>query len=142
MGKPKSRPPPVCPYCDKVAKFHQTSEAFYRGIDYGPVWACIPCGAWVGCHKTGTGTTPLGRLANAELRQAKIAAHAAFDPLWRRKMAKQGASQGDARRAGYRWLSEQLGIEAAATHIGMFDAETCRRVVALCAPFNKGNPNG
>ena len=135
MPKHKATKPPVCDYCDKVARFHQHSDGFYNGTDYGPVWACTPCGAWVGCHKTGTGTTPLGRLANKELRQAKIRAHAAFDPLWRGKMKRDDCPQHEARQAGYRWLSKQLGIEPADTHIGMFDVETCNRVVAICTPY-------
>lgn len=70
--------PPICPYCERPAEFLASSARVYHGRDYGPVWACLPCAAWVGCHK-GT-TQPLGRLANAELRKAKMAAHAAFDP--------------------------------------------------------------
>lgn len=41
---------------------------------------CAPCQAWVGCYRDGT---PLGRLANAGLHRNKMAAHAAFDPLWK-----------------------------------------------------------
>lgn len=68
------------------------------------------------------GTLPLGRLANAELRQAKRAAHAAFDPLWQsRRMS---------RRSAYAWLAQQLGIAVEDCHIGMFDTESCQRVIA------------
>ena len=123
---------PVCPYCDRKAEFHKSSAKFYRGHDYGPVWACVPCGAWVGCHK-GT-RRPLGRLADAELRRAKIAAHAAFDRLWKLKMKREGCSKNEARSAGYRWLSKQLGISPRETHIGMFHVEQCLRVVEVCRP--------
>jgi hypothetical protein len=84
----------------------------------------------VGCHP-GT-TRALGRLANADLRAAKQAAHAAFDPLWRRKMEREQISRSKARGAGYRWLADQLGIECKRCHIGMMSADECRRVVEVC----------
>jgi hypothetical protein len=71
-------------------------------------------------------------LADAELRAAKSAAHAAFDPLWKSKAAREGISKSKARGKGYRWLAEQLGIDAKDCHIGMMDAPTCRRVVRVC----------
>ena len=82
-------------------------------------YLCRPCDAYVGCHP-GT-TEPLGRLANAELRKAKQAAHAAFDPKWKGGDMK--------RKEAYAWLATQLGIDFNDCHIGMFDVETCRRVV-------------
>jgi hypothetical protein len=105
------------------------------------VYLCRRCDAWVGVHK-GT-DKPLGRLANKELRDWKKKAHAAFDPLWQAKLSKRRRERGEnykkvwARGSGYRWLSEQLGIERKLCHIGMFDVETCRRVVEVCAPFTR-----
>ena len=104
--------------------------------DYGPVWLCLECGAYVGCHP-GT-EKPLGRTANAELRAAKIKAHAAFDRLWKAKMNRDGISKGAARRAGYGWLSEQLGLPKEKTHIALFDVDTCQRVEEICRPYLKG----
>ena len=98
--------------------------------DYGPMWVCTPCGAWCGCHP-GT-EKALGGLANAELRAAKIAAHAAFDPLWRAKMEKEDCSKSHARKSGYHWLSQQLGIPYKKTHIGYMNLDECRRVVEIC----------
>jgi hypothetical protein len=66
--------------------------------------------------------TPLGDLANAPLREARMAAHAAFDPLWKTGQKRRGSA--------YAWLAEQLGIDRRDTHIGMFDEATCARVVA------------
>ena len=37
------------------------------------------------------------------------------------------------RAEAYRWLAGRLGIEKDECHVGLFDAETCRRVVELCA---------
>ena len=98
-------------------------------MDYGAVWECRPCEAWVGCHPQGT---PLGRLADKALRQAKMAAHAAFDPFWKAKMRRDGWPQKRARNAGYEWLAGQMGIAREDCHIGMFDEAQCRRVVEIC----------
>lgn len=121
----------TCRYCQQPAAllyFGQAGYPYQR--DYGPVWICIPCQAWVGCHP-GT-TKPLGGLANAELREWKIKAHAAFDPLWQGKIRRDGCSKGKARRAGYKWLSEQLGIPYKQTHIGYMNLDECKRVVEIC----------
>lgn len=127
--------PPVCPYCSAEAVHHETSDHIY-GRNYGPVWMCAPCGAWVGCH--GVSKRPLGRLANAALRKAKQQAHAAFDPLWQAKMRRQGCGKHEARSKGYAWLSQQMGLPPADTHIAMFDEAQCAQVVAICAAVRKG----
>ena len=120
---------PICPYCQRVSEYVDSAVVYSRS--YGMIYLCRSCRAWVGVHK-GT-DRPLGRLADAELRDAKKAAHAAFDPLWKRKM-RTGVAKNKARGAGYRWLAEQLDIPYSQCHIGMFDANTCRRVVDICTP--------
>lgn len=98
-------------------------------------WRCAVCGAYVGCHD---GTfKPKGSPCGPETRTARIAAHAAFDPLWRRKIEKDGVPQHEARGSAYRWLAAQLGIAGDDCHIGMFDAATARRVVEVCAPYQR-----
>lgn len=130
----------TCRYCLlPAALLRLGDEGYPYRRDYGPTWTCAPCGAHVGCHP-GT-ENALGGLANAELRAAKQAAHAAFDPLWRRKAAKEKCGIGKARRAGYRWLSEQLGIPGKLTHIGEFDLDQCRKVVEVCSNFNSKEPS-
>lgn len=76
------------------------------------------------------GNTPKGRLANAELRHWKIAAHAAFDPIW-----KYGKFKGK-RNAAYSWLSEQMNLPREKTHIGMFDISDCKKVIEICKKEN------
>lgn len=110
-----------CPYCGQAAVFVDSSEV-YHGRSYGMIYLCRPCEAWVGVHK-GT-DRPLGRLANRDLRQAKMAAHAAFDPFW-----KNGVM---VRSTAYRWLAEKLEIDPQDCHIGMFDEAQCWRVVSVC----------
>lgn len=94
-----------------------------RDLAFKKFYLCLPCKAYVGCHPNST--TALGRLANAELRAAKMRAHAAFDPIW-----KEGIKN---RKSAYGWLHAKLGIEKHLCHIGMFDVETCEKVVAACA---------
>jgi len=92
-------------------------------------WRC-KCGAYVGTHK-GT-ITALGKPAGEATRKARIEAHAAFDPLWRKRMALSGLTQKTARGRGYKWLAAQLGIDRKACHIGDMTAEMARRVVEVC----------
>lgn len=123
--KANSRPVDLlvsCPYCEDRAEYISSSKEVY-GRDYGPLYICKRCSAWVGCHK-GT-RKPLGRLADAELIAAKMAAHRAFDPKWRNGKLR--------RKEAYSWLADQLGIDTKACHIGMFDISLCRRVVEICS---------
>lgn len=112
-----------CDYCGNDARLTDGREVYPHRPDLfaKAFYVCTPCDARVGCHP-GT-TNALGRLANAELRAAKQSAHAAFDPLWRSGPLK--------RKDAYYRLSKALGIPFGDCHIGMFDVETCRRVVAL-----------
>lgn len=58
------------------------------------------------------------------LAAARMAAHAAFDPMWR--------SGEMSRSAAYRWLAQQLNLSKEECHMLQFDIETCRRVKQLC----------
>lgn len=128
--------PKHCRYCQNEAPLLRFGDAGYPyQRDYGPTYVCTPCGAWVGCHR-GT-TKALGGLANAELRQAKIDAHAAFGPLWQRKIARDKCNKGHARRAGYKWLAAQLGLPVSKTHIGYMNLEECQKVVEVCKAVSK-----
>lgn len=114
----------VCDYCGQEA-VKETGEQVYphRPDLYSKTfYSCHPCGARIGCHP-GT-DQPLGRLANAQLRSAKMAAHSAFDPIWKSREMR--------RSEAYAWLSSELGIEKKDTHIGMFDVDMCLRVIEAC----------
>jgi hypothetical protein len=122
----------ICPYCSAPAVYVDSSEVYARS--YGMIYLCRPCKAWVGVHK-GT-DKPLGRLANKELREWKMRAHAAFDPLWQKKLRKCGPrGKKSARKSGYHWLAAELGIPVKECHIGMMDVEQCKRVVEICSPY-------
>lgn len=113
----------VCPYCKADAELINSAEIY--GRSYGMMWICRPCDAYVGCHKNSKNNMPLGRLANAELREAKKAAHVAFDTLWK------GQGFG-ARRAAYAWLARTLSIHPQKCHIGMMDVDMCDKVIEVC----------
>ena len=137
MVKPVS--PPICPYCggDAVLVAGSVIYGDRRDQDLAEkkFWYCAGDQAWVGCHaKT---EKPLGRLADSELRAAKQAAHAVFDPLWQARQRVSGLEKFRARGRGYKWLAEQMGIPTKLCHIGMFDIEQCRRVVEICTPFTR-----
>lgn len=114
-----------CPYCNIPAHLKNGSYVYPHRPDLFKkmFYVCFQCKAYVGCHP-GT-DKPLGRLANAELRKAKQAAHAAFDPMWREKKMK--------RQNAYAWLADKLNINRNECHIGMMDEQTCRKVVEICS---------
>jgi len=120
--------PVLCPYCGAEAILVDSAEV-YNGRSFGLIYLCRPCQAWVGVHK-GT-ERPLGRLANKELREWKMRAHAAFDPMWKPASADP-PTRGQNRTAAYHWLAKQLGVLPEACHIGWFDVDQCRRVVEIC----------
>lgn len=129
-----------CDYCGRQAELVAGDVIYPHRPDLFEkrFWRCVPCDAFVGCHAPGNGygdgTRPLGRLANAELRRAKMRAHAAFDPLWKAK--------GMRRREAYAWLAEQLSIEFDQCHIGMFDVNRCHEVVAIVSNQRFGRAKG
>ena len=127
----------ACDYCKDPAQLVTGAEIYPHRDDLidRKYWRCIPCGAYVGCHKEGDwtfvhhekvmsdGTLPFGRLANAELRAWKQTAHSALDQLW-----KNGGTM--SRKAAYQWAAKALKLNMDQTHIGMFDVDQCKRLVA------------
>lgn len=134
----------TCPYYHQPAQLVTGTAIYPRRSDLANMkfHQCAPCDAYVGTHKAGAhmviggkkvisdGTLPLGRLANPELRRAKQAAHAAFDPIW------QSRTMG--RKQAYAWLAKQLRLKADEAHIGEFDVAQCGRVVEVCEQFHRG----
>lgn len=129
----------ICPYCNK-ATTHCSDQVIYGKTFGGMMYICLTCDAYVGCHKHNP-TQSLGRLANYELRQAKIAAHASFDALWRKKIETQYVSKSKARKAAYGWLSKATGIPIKCCHIGMMDVAECNKVIEVCKPYLKAIHN-
>jgi hypothetical protein len=112
----------ICDYCGEPAKLVTGRSIYPHRPDLykKKMWLCEPCDAYVGCHRDGK---PLGRLANAELRQIRMKTHALFDPVW--KSGRMTRSEAYAR------LAKKLNIPKKKCHIGMFDVEDCQRVIDL-----------
>ena len=132
---PKTVQAPICPYCGGTSIFLNSSAKIYGGRDYGPVWYCDKDQAWVGCHR-GT-MSPLGRLANAELRKLKMNVHAVFDPIWLRRYETKSALDPKyrkhmARNGRYKRLAELMGIPRERCHVGRFDEAQCRQAIEIC----------
>ena len=64
------------------------------------------------------------RNIDKELAGLRIAAHNAFDPIW-----KNGEMS---RRAAYLWLGDQLGLTVKKCHIKYMNKSQCREVMRLC----------
>lgn len=106
-----------CPYCHKAAIWTENKTIY--GRNYGKSYMCYicpPCGAYVGCHNNTR--HPLGTLANKELREARILAHAVLDPIW-----KSGVMT---RSEVYSKLKEVFGREV---HIAQSDLDECREII-------------
>ena len=113
----------TCIECGRAASLTSGKRIYPHRPDlYGKRFYLCECGAYCGCH--GNTTEPLGYPCGPVTRKARSAAHAAFDPIWKRGQMR--------RHAAYKWLSERTGIEPDKCHIGMMTAEQARRVVAIC----------
>ena len=96
-----------------------SSRHVYRQ-DYGPIYDCRPCDAYVGAYPDGTSK---GTPANKEVRAARRACHNAFDPLW-----QSGTMN---RSQAYGWLAQKMGLPRTKTHMGLFGLEQCKQVMEL-----------
>jgi len=118
---------PFCQYCGKRSELVDSSVIYGKEFNYGKMYRCAPCNAYVGCHKGGKGDEPLGTLANANLREMRKECHKLFDPLWQQKLIPS-FGQGH-RKAACLWLAKQLHIDLSECHIGMFDEELCTKAL-------------
>lgn len=124
----------ICGYCGNRAELI-SSIVVYRGRDFGPLWRCEPCDAYVGVHR-GT-TEPLGTLANAKTREARKRAHEVFDASWARLLPISNKSRRQIRNEAYAAFSEFSGIPREKCHIGMFDEEQCDLIIRYCTSHEK-----
>lgn len=92
---------PVCPKCGR--------QAFGMETRYGVRHRCCDLWSWDGAP-----------LVDAATHEARKAAHAAFDTLWKR--------HGMTRSQAYRALSAQLGIKPKDCHMKLMSAEMALRV--------------
>ena len=86
---------------------------------YGVRWGCPVEGCTVVCWN---GNTSMA--ADLQTRQARQAAHAAFDPLHQAGELTKGEA--------YKQLAAYMGLPQKKTHIGHFDIQQCLQVLAFC----------
>ena len=124
---------PVCVECGGMGKLASGTTACPDKPERATwLFYLCPCGAFVRCHR-GTAVA-MGRPAGPRTRYLRSMAHQAFDHRWRRTDTSASAkAHGHQRKKAYAWLSRELGIRLTDCHIGRFDAETCQRVIDLCA---------
>lgn len=112
----------ICPYCNKQTKLI-TSLEFY-GVNYNThLYVCEPCDARVGTHKNSL--EPLGTMANATLRKARMDTHKIVDRLWQNPFTIHDRS------SVYKAIAKLMNMLVKDTHIGMFDYDQCQKVVSL-----------
>ena len=113
----------ICPYCGKEAEWVENKAVYGRnfGKSY-MIWLCKPCDAYVGCHNNTK--IPLGTMANVELRNWRINAHAVFDPIWKQGFMTRGEV--------YEMLEKQFGRRI---HIGESDIETCKEIIEFIGNY-------
>jgi hypothetical protein len=140
IGRPvKALPHPDCDYCGKPAALIRSGEdAYPYREDHGPLWLCAPCQAWIGIFPRSTRNVPLGRLADAQLRDLKAKLHAALEPLAQAKVRRDGCNIFEARAKGLKWLAQEIGAtlpEKSSIHT--LDADQCARSIAVIERFTE-----
>lgn len=131
----------TCLSCHGGVTFHEHNSIVY-GRDYGNgmIYICnnFPsCNSYVGVH-TDTGK-PLGSVAGKSIRAARMAAHGAFDKLWRQgEMDRRFIKRENA----YEWLAQYLGMPRPDVHIGLFDEAQCWRVIEFSKMIVENHPHG
>ena len=119
--------PALCIHCETPCRLATGKEIYAHRPDLYSLyfWKCQRCpDAFVGCHRTGDGKNALGTAADPDLRKARSAAHAAFDPSW--KTGKYNRS------TAYAILATGIGIHPAKCHISMMNMAECARVIRFC----------
>lgn len=116
-----------CPYCGAQAILRPASWVHGKSEQSQGkhLYVCRnwpKCDSYVAVHEGDL--TPMGTLANTELRHKRILAHKA--------LAKYQKVTGMDRWATYIWLEGKLGLDQRSTHIGLFSEETCNEVIVLC----------
>jgi hypothetical protein len=75
---------------------------------------------------------PMGRLAKESLRGLQKRAYVAFNQLWGMVGPANGWPPDPTRKAAYRWLAQEIGIDPRDCHIGFFDEVQTRLVIEIC----------
>jgi len=121
--------PTECPYCKGEVVLTENDALYGRKIyknNNCNIYLCFACMASIGTHMDGI--TPLGTMADKELKTLRKQAHDLFDPFWNSKAQRD---------ALYKWLAKRLGIKPEDCHFGHFDKECVRRAIAILETTRK-----
>ncbi|MEM5343993.1 zinc-finger-containing protein [Paraburkholderia azotifigens] len=137
VGKPvKALPQPLCDYCGAKAVLARAGDEIYPyRDDHGPVWVCAPCQAWIGIPARSTRHVPLGRLADAALRDAKSRLHDTLEPLVAGKVRRDGVNAFEARAKAIRWVATELGFDPLPNSIHMLSLDQCEQALRYVEAF-------
>jgi hypothetical protein len=139
VGKPvKPLPHPHCDYCAAPATLlNAGDDAYPYRDDHGPLWLCTNCLAWVGVFPRSTRHVPLGRLADARLRELKAKLHAALEPLVAAKVRRDGCNVFEARAKAMKWLAGEIAADTEKCSIHTLDPDQCERAIAVVERFQR-----
>ncbi len=99
---------------------------------FGKFYACVEFPKCRGSHGAHPDGSPLGTPANRATKDARIAAHAAFDTLW--------MLGGMKRKEAYRWMPDAMGMSKDDAHIGRFTIAQCDALIALINAPKRRSP--
>jgi hypothetical protein len=89
----------------------------------------VTCQAWIGTHARSRHNTPLGRLADAALRDAKSRLHDALEPLAEAKVRRDSVTIFEARAKAVRWVAAELGFEPLPASLHAFTLDQCEQAL-------------
>ncbi|MDR5806700.1 zinc-finger-containing protein [Caballeronia sp. LZ001] len=139
IGKPiKPLPHPDCDYCGNPAVLARAGDdAYPYRDDHGPLWLCQNCHAWIGVFPRSKRNVPLGRLADARLRELKAKLHTALEPLVAAKVRRDGCNVFEARAKAMKWLAGEIGADVEKCSIHTLDADQCARAIVVVDEFQR-----
>lgn len=131
VGRPvKALPQPHCDYCGARAQLAQFGDEPYPyRDDYGAVWICTSCEAWIGVQPRSKHHAPLGRLADGALRDAKSRLHDALEPLAAAKARRDSMTVFEARAKAVRWVSTELGFDPVPHSLHALTLDQCTQAL-------------
>lgn len=113
---------PTCMHCGKEGVPRTGKQVYPNRPDLHSkqFFACPACsGVYIGCHATGRPFGPV--MVNKATRAARMAAHTAFDQLWKRDIVS--------RQVAYQMLARFLGVTRDKAHIGHLNEGDALKVI-------------
>ncbi len=116
--------PHPCAECGAPMVLRSTIKYVYASRSPRLFYGCTRWPQCSGAHGAHPDGQPLGIPADRETRIARIAAHDAFDSLWKRDGGRRMS-----RRDAYRLMQHLMGMREDEAHIGRFTAEQCKELI-------------